>query len=295
MKIKTKMLKYCMEKLDARKISATEQQELRDRAIKMKEAGRKDLEIAEELNVNSSTISNWWSRYNKDGNITIKKRGRREGTNRAISKKQEKHIIKQITSKTPKVLKLADYELWTRQAVKKLIPYVSKTTLNNYLKDWKFAAKFPQIYDTKHIKTEEEKEFEKIDRKCEVAKAEVNWLEKKTYVLESNKKIKINMIYSVTKKNKLRFMLYEEKFSDIILIEFLNRLIKSSEDKICLILNNLNMDTKIVNDWMVKHQTKIVLCHFTSYKISTVAKTNSKTKSKIPRSTPKKQSQPTLF
>jgi len=75
---------------------------------------------------------------------------------------------------------LADYELWTRQAVKKLIPYVSKTTQNNYLKDWKFAAKFPQIYDTKHIKAEEEKEFEKIDRNCEVAKAEVNWLEKKT-------------------------------------------------------------------------------------------------------------------
>jgi len=86
-------------------------------------------------------------------------------------------------------------------------------------------------------------------------------------------------------------MLYEEKFSDIILIEFLNRLIKSSEDKICLILNNLNMDTKIVNDWMVKHQSKIVLYHFTSYQISTVAKANFKP----PRVTHKKQSQPTLF
>ncbi len=278
-----------MKKMDARKISATEQQYKRNKAIEFKKNGIHNLEIAEELGVHPNTISNWWSMYNKEGNILMKKPGRREGVNRTINTKQ---IIKQIINKTPKTLKLREDELWTRKAIKIWLKHISTTAVNNYLNDCKFAAKFPCETSFINNKKEEEK-YEMIGQECEEKKGEIHWIEKKTYGIEHDeKKININMIFSVSKKTKLQFMLYQENFDDMIFIEFLNRLINSTNNKICLILNNLNVDTEIVNDWLEKHQTKIVLYYFTRYKTSILT---AKTNFNAPSLTPKMNSQPTLF
>jgi len=279
-----------MIKIDARKISAVEQQNKRNKAIELKKNGIHYLEIAKKLGVHPNTISNWWSKYNKEDNIVMKKRGRRVGSKRIIDTKE---IIKQIIHETPKSLNIPGDELWTRKAIREMIGNDSDSAVYNYLNHWKFSAKFPSMSNFINNNNEEEEEkYQKIVEDCEDEKGEMHWLEKKSYVIEHDENnIDINMIYSVSKKTKLQFMLHEETFNDLILIEFLNRLIMSTDNKICLILNNLNVDTKIVNDWVKEHQAKIVLCHFAKYKTSPVAKTNSKT----PRSPTKNQSQPTLF
>lgn len=236
------------------------QQANHKQAIKMREERHTNADIAKKLDIHHVTVSRWLSQYAKYGYIPIGDLGRRKDTHRLINADDEKQIIEKIIEKTPKELGLTEHEVWTRKSVSRMIHYVSKTTKNNYLKRWKFEAKFPQIDDEI-----EQMKYDKIDAECALKKGQIHWVEKKTHVLESNHKIKINMLYSVSKTNKILFMLYEQNFSDEILILFLNRLLESSNTKICLILNNLNMNTETVDNWIMEHQTQIALCHHTSF------------------------------
>lgn len=252
------LLEYGMKNEEHRKFMQQKNHKL---AIEMKEDGHTNTYIAKNLGFHHVTISRWLSRYKKYGYIPIEERGRRKETYRSINGNIEKKIIKNIVEKTPKELGLGEQEVWTRKAVGTLIHGVSKTTRNNYLKRWQFEAKFPQIFDDI-----EENEYEGIYAECELKKGQVHWLEKKTYVLESNHKIQINMLYSVTKTNKIKFMLYEQNFSEKILILFLNRLIANSDTKICLILNNFNVNIQTVDNWVIEHQAQIIRHHISHSK-----------------------------
>ena len=53
------------EKIDARKIDTKAQQEKRNIAMKLREKGMKNLEVADIVGVHHCTISQWYSKYKK--------------------------------------------------------------------------------------------------------------------------------------------------------------------------------------------------------------------------------------
>ncbi len=80
------------------------------------------------------------------------------------------------------------------------------------------------------------------------------------------KRFKINMISSITNRGKLRFMIYEQNMDADLFVTFLERLIQSSKKKIFLILDNLRVHhSKIVKNWVEKHQDRIALFYLPAY------------------------------
>lgn len=79
-------------------------------------------------------------------------------------------------------------------------------------------------------------------------------------------KFKINMLSAVSKRGKLRFMLYKDNMKSNNLIDFMRRLITDSKKKVFLILDNLRVhhSTK-VTEWVEKHKDKIELFYLPPY------------------------------
>ena len=69
---------------------------------------------------------------------------------------------------------------------------------------------------------------------------------------------KLNMISTVTNRGQMRFMFYKQTMTAQLLIKFLKRLIKSSERKIFLILDNLKVHhSSVLNEWLAENKAFI--------------------------------------
>ena len=61
-------------------------------------------------------------------------------------------------------------------------------------------------------------------------------------------------------------MVYKERMNSNILIKFMQRLIKDSEKKILLILDNLKVrHSYVVRDWLEEHENEIEVFFLPSY------------------------------
>ncbi|WP_084318716.1 IS630 family transposase [Deferrisoma camini] len=138
-----------MDKVDARSISREAQQTLRRQAIRLRKAGRTFAEIAEIVGVHPSTVRKWWKIYERDGTqgIRLKKRGRKPGQKRTLSRELEQELRRLITDKTPEQLKMP-FALWTRRNIQELIRRrwgieMPVRTIGDYLKRWGFTPQKP--------------------------------------------------------------------------------------------------------------------------------------------------------
>jgi len=76
------------------------------------------------------------------------------------------------------------------------------------------------------------------------------------------------MISSITNKGKLRFMIYTKSMNAQVLIRFLKKLIKSSDRKIFLILDNLRVHHAIlVREWLEGKKDQIEIFYLPSYSL----------------------------
>ena len=66
------------------------------------------------------------------------------------------------------------------------------------------------------------------------------------------------MISALSSQGKVRFMIYRDTMNQQRLIRFMERLVRSSERKVFLILDNLKVHHgKLVAAWLEKHKDKI--------------------------------------
>ena len=85
-------------------------------------------------------------------------------------------------------------------------------------------------------------------------------------VLPQSKRERINLIASITAQGKVRFMVYPDTLKASVLIEFLRRLIKDTDRKVFLILDNLKVHhSRKVREWVDKHQDRIELFFLLPY------------------------------
>ena len=284
-----------MELIDARKLSQEAQEALRLRAIKMVlEAGKTRTEVADLLGVSRYAVSGWVLKYQQGGKqaVSKKKRGRRSQDMVALKPHQCAIIVNLITDRCPDQLKMP-FMLWTREAVGMLIEQrfgvkLAVRSVGNYLKRWGFTPQKPikRAYERqdKAVKTWLEETYPMIAARAKTEGAEIHWGDEagfrsdhqtgtsyspkgKTPVVRSTgKRCRVNMISTVTNKGTLRFMLFEESFTVDVFLKFLKRLVKGSETKIFLILDNMRVHhAKVLKPWLDDNKDKIELFYLPSY------------------------------
>jgi len=283
-----------MENIDARKHNQQTQYELRKQIVRLRKKGLKNSAVAEIVGITQSHASTIWQKYLKDGLQAIKpgKRGRQHGAQRTLTTEQEEALQGLLVDKTPDQIKLP-FALWTRDAVRSVIKQRYRLDLpvrsvGNYLKRWGYTPQKPtkRAYEQDPQKVAQwlEDEYPAIAARAKQEKAEIHWGDEtgvnseaynakgyapkgQTPIVRLNaRKSSINMISSITNQGKVRFMLYRETMTSKVLIKFLSRLVKDSDRKIFLILDNLRVHhSKAVGYWLEANKEKIELFFLPPY------------------------------
>jgi transposase len=283
-----------MENIDARKHSPETQHQIRKQIIRLREKGFSNRAVAQGVGISESHASTIWQRYKKKGSAAIKlgNRGRRTGEQRTLSSAQEKEIQKALVDKTPDQLKLA-FALWTRDAVKLLIQQrygieMPIRTVGEYLKRWGFTPQKPikRAYEqsSEAVKKWLNTDYPAIASRAKQEKAEIHWGDETGVQTGANrvrgfapkgqtpvvrlvaKKSHVSMLSAITNQGKIRFMMYRDAMNSELLIKFMTRLIKDSDRKVFLILDNLRVHhSKTVKQWLEEHREQIELFHLPSY------------------------------
>lgn len=283
-----------MELRDARTIPPEQLYERRKQAIALFKKGMTRIEIGKIVGVRRDVVGQWIAKWQEGGMKALKvgKPGNPKGRGLKLNASQQNKIKQYLIEKTPDQLKM-NFALWTRHAVQQLILEKLNITLpirtvGSYLKRWEFTPQKPikRAYQRNDQKVQKwlKEEYPAIESKALKENAEIHWGDEtgvsdrdqvgrgyapkgKTPVRkERGQQERINMISTVTKLGKIRFMFYEGKMNSKMLIKFLTRLIKSSDKKIFLILDNLpTHHSGPVKDWVLKRADQIELFYLPSY------------------------------
>jgi transposase len=284
------------QKIDTRKLSSAELLVLRRQAIRLRAQSSSFQDIAAITGVSSKTVSAWCRAYEKEGeaSFTYKKRGRIEGDQRSLTEAQEDRVQREITDKMPGQCKLA-FALWTRRAVQQLIKQLwgkdmPIRTVGDYLQRWGFTPQKPlkKAYeqDPKRVDAWLNEQYPQIKERAKQENAEIHWGDEtglrndsqhgRSYAPKGQtpvqvipaKRCSMNMISSITNQGKVRFMIYNSTMTAKVLLRFMKQLIKSSNKKVFLILDNLRVHhAKLVKAWLERpeNQTRIEVFYLPAY------------------------------
>jgi transposase len=283
-----------MELRDARSLTPSELEERRKQAVKLRKIGMKFADIADIVGVNRNKASEWYRKWQEGGAkaLKVKPRGKPKGSGCTLNAEQQDKVRKCLIKCTPDQLQF-DFALWTRAAVQQLISSLFEIempirTVGHYLKGWGFTPQKPvkRSYErcSKRVQKWLDEEYPAIEAKAHKEGAEIHWGDEtgmcnqdqvgrgyapkgKTPVRErKGKKERINMISTVTKLGKIRFMFYEGSMNYQEFIKFLRRLVRDTDKKIYLILDNLRVHhAKKVKAWVAKRPDQIELHYLPSY------------------------------
>ena len=281
-------------KSDALNIGSKGQHDLRKTIIRMLKDGKKGSEIAKDLGVSVGHVSNVKKLYEAGGASALKpkQRGRPAGKNKVLSPEQEKEIQKIIVDKTPEQMRFKEC-MWTRNNIRQLIKEkydidIKLSTLGYYLARWGFTVQRPvkRAYKQDEKKIDEwlNSEFPGITERAEKEDAEIFFGDETNIQNTANyargyapkgqtpvvrveaQKLKIEMLSAISKRGKLRFMLYKDSMNSEKLIDFMTRLITDSKKKVFLVLDNLRVHhAKLVQAWVKEHKDRIELFFLPPY------------------------------
>jgi transposase len=138
-----------MNKPDARLLNPTTQNYLRQQAIRLREQGKRMVDIAAYLGVHRNTITSWWNDYQTYGEAGLQQqqRGAKYGAGRTLTSEQESQVQQQMLDYFPEEVGI-DSALWTRRAVQTLIEQTFGVvmpirTVGEYLKRWGYTPQKP--------------------------------------------------------------------------------------------------------------------------------------------------------
>lgn len=279
---------------NAVKMSPEEQYQIRKSIVRLSKQGKNNGEIAKILDVSERHVRSVKKQYAEGGINALKpqKRGRSIGEKRILTPEQENEIQKTIVEKDPMQLKFKDC-MWTRKNIAELIfqKYKIKiklSTLGYYLQRWGFSVQRPikRAYKQDQAKIDKwlNEEFPGITARAEAENAEIffgdetniqntcNYMRgyapkgKTPVVKVESQKFKVNMLSAISKRGKLRFMLYKDNMNAEKLIDFMGRLIRDVNKKIFLVLDNLRVHhSKKVQEWLKKHKDRIEVFYLPPY------------------------------
>lgn len=283
-----------MSRSDARTLDPAAQEQLRFQAVRLREAGRSLAEVAEICGVQPSTISQWHMRYRREGPEALlrRKRGRRTGTQRRLSARQEAQLQRWIVHKSPEQMRFP-FMLWTRRVVAALIERefgvaLSLPTIGRYLARWGMTPQRPlkRALEQNPVAVREwlTTIYPAIQRRAKAEGAEIYWGDEtglrsdsafgrgfapagKTPVATlAAKRVRAEVMSAVSNQGTLRFMIYNGGMHADLLIRFMRRLVKDSDRKVFLILDNLRVHhARKVRAWVEARGEAIEVFYLPAY------------------------------
>lgn len=284
-----------MDKTDARHLSIEVQNYLRQQAIRLRNQGKRVCDISEYLGVNRNTISDWWWEYLKEGEVALyqQERGRKVGDGRTLSPAEEELIETAIRGHFPEEYGI-ESALWTRQAVQTLIEQqchiqMPIRTVGEYLKRWGYSPQKPleRAYeqDPKAVARWLNEEYPAIRHRAQVEGASIEWGDEsglrsdeyggRGYAPKGHPpeihpsqrhRHRVNYIASISNQGTVRFMLYIGSFDAEVLLQFLDRLIRTHAGKLFWIVDRHPVHREHrVQQWLAEHADQIELFYLPSY------------------------------
>ena len=281
---------------DARSLPQDAQEVLRVRGVKLLHEGYTQAEVAELLGVHERQVRRWLTRYRRGGwkALAKRRRGRDSQSQTVLSASQQARLVKAIKTRCPDQLRIPGL-LWTRGAVGELIERecglrLDASTVGRYLRRWGFTLKRPvkraleadpvvveawlsEVYP--QIKARAAREGALILWQDETGVRLAQLMPKAGYAPRgvravariSGKRIGANMISALANSGQLHFSLFEGRFTAMVFIEFLGRLLRSyPARKIFLICDNHSTHhAKVVKQWVAERPERIELHFLPSY------------------------------
>jgi len=264
----------------------------RRQAFKLVDEGRDIAYIANFVEAHVKTVRIWrreraaYEARNGHG----KKRGNPQEQH-TLSDERQKTILHAVEHSTPEQEGVASF-LWSRKALREYIEKKYQLTLSLqlisiYTKRWGLSSQRPTKYareqDGEKMRVWLEETYPAIKQRAKKEGAEIHWADEtnlnintnyqKTYAPKGKtpiaripaRKTSCAMISSVTNQGKLRYMVYTGGMNAKLFKVFLQRLIKDTDTKVFLILDNLKVHhAKLIQAWQKKHTDKIELFFPTS-------------------------------
>lgn len=276
-------------KVDARKLTPEQQEQLRFKAIQLRDKGRTLQEIGQLLSVHPDTVGRWYKRYKTGGSIAIsvQKRGPKNKPRR-LTPQQEVAIINAVCNMMPENYQLG-VALWSRRVIVALINQlwgikIPIRTMGDYLVRWGFMPQKPLskalAQNPSCVDSWLREEYPKVKEIAAAEGTQIYWVDdtvfrdhthhkaplvplyQTTTPPQTTKPELLNMISAISNQGTVSFMVYRSTMTDKALNRFLRGLTGSTNGKAVLILDRLLMDkSNVLKTWIegeeVKRQLKV--------------------------------------
>jgi len=241
-----------MTSTDARSLPAPAQEALRLRVVAAIDGGMTQAQAARTLGVSRQSVNAWWSRYQEAGTRALMAQKRGRPAEPSLPKPQVSQVVRLIRDRCPDQLRLP-FALWTRQAVCDLLEQrfgleVSVWTAGRYLKAWGLTPQKPlrRAYEQNPVAVKRwlGEEYPAIRAQAKAEKARIYWgdemglrsdhqsgtsygIKGQTPVIPgTGQRFGCNMISALTNRGELSFMVFQQRFSAVVFIIFLARLLR---------------------------------------------------------------------
>jgi transposase len=280
-------------KTDARKLPPSTQEEIRRKAIAALNDGMTQTLAAEVFGVTQKTIWTWLKAFREGGAEALKARKRGPKSAKAKLKGwQAATICNMIRDHHPEQLKLP-FVLWTAAAVQHLIQRrfqvrVSERTVRRYLAQWGFTPQKPvrRAYerDDAAVTYWLEDTYPAIREAAKKEKALIYWGDemgvrsdhqvgrsyapkgKTPAIPGTGQRFGCNVLSALTNRGHLSFMVFKKRFTAPVFLRFLRRLVKQSDRKVFIIVDNHPVHrSKKVKEWLKKNESEIRLFFLPGY------------------------------
>ncbi len=280
---------------DGRRLGGEHLHERRKQSVMLHKKGESQEEIARLLGVHRCTVNRWLASWREGGAKVLKprRRGVAKGSGRSLTPEQEHRIRHLVVDRLPDQLKMP-FALWTREAVAMLVHRetgirMPVRTVGDYLRRWGMTPQKPvkRAYERSEpaVKRWLETEYPAIKGRAKASGAEIHWADETGLNSSDNRgrgfapkgktpvrkhkgtAEKANMISSVTNQGKLRFMFYEGRFNQHVLMKYLKRLISDAAGRPLVVImdNHPSHHGKLLKDWAGENSSLITLEYLPSY------------------------------
>ncbi len=281
-------------KQDARKLDIVGKEDLRRRTVRaVLHQGLSKAEAARVFGVSRTSVHSWIDLYRLHGenSLTPKRPGRPKGGGR-LRGWQAATIVNIIKDNCPEQLKMP-FALWTREAVRDLIYarfgiQYSLGMVGRLLRRWGFTPQKPvtRAYERndERIQNWLKREYPAIRRRAKRENAEIYWedetglrsdhLTGRSYsprgvtpvIRNTGQRFGCNIVSAVNNLGKMRFRVFQGSFTQSVMIDFLDRLVRDAKRKVIVIADGHPAHkSRRVKEWLAEHASQCELILLPGY------------------------------
>ena len=281
-----------MKRQDAGALTGDALENLRRMAVQAVGNGQKQVEVAKIFGITRQAVGCWVKAFREQGEQAFKAKPKGRPKGGKMKPWQAAQIAKAVVDHHPEQLKLPFY-LWTREAVSRLIEHrfdlkLSVWSVGRYLKRWGFTPQKPARraweQNPEEVQQWLETDYPTIRQRAKLEQAQIFWDDEmglrsdhatgRSYGLRGQtplipgpgKRFGCNMVSAITNRGRLQFMVFKERFTTAVFLEFLQRLVRQNPGKVFLIIDRHPVHrARKVKTWVEENAHKIEIFFMPGY------------------------------